>query len=146
MCYSEKQAVKGRQKKRKSRQISVKLFCFVKAITQNLLSFSRISKAKKMAASVDTESDNFIVNETVSSKSGSFSGSNNIGKENQILKKYQIERSNLLNISKICIKTLIDTTLSVGTGRILTEESSTLEQFFVVFEHIVRHGLKGMII
>ena len=118
----------------------------MKAITQNLLSFARISKAKKMAASVDNESDNFIVNETISSKSGSFSSSNNIGKENQILKKYQIERSNLLNISKICIKTLIDTTLSVGTGRILTEESSTLEQFFVVFEHIVRHGLKGMII
>ena len=97
-----------------------------------------------MASSIDTESESFIVSETTSNKSGSFSGSNPVDKANQLSKKYQIERSNLLNISKICIKTLIDTTLSVGTGRVLTEESSTLEQFFVVFEHVLRHGLKGV--
>lgn len=100
-----------------------------------------------MASSdANSEADSFIVNEqNPLQKSGSFSGSSiTAQKQNQILKKYQIERSNLLNIAKICIKTLIDTTLSVGTGRVLTEESSTLEQFFVVFEHILRHGLKGL--
>ena len=96
-----------------------------------------------MASPADTDSDSFLVTDTSSGKSGSFSGSSNVSRESQIQRKFQIERSNLLNISKICIKTLIDTTLSVGTGRILTEESSTLEQFFVVFEHILRHGLKG---
>jgi len=97
-----------------------------------------------MASFDGADSDSFLVTETVSSKSGSFSSSNSGSRGNQLLKKYQIERSNLLNISKICIKTLIDTTLSVGTGRTLTEESATLEQFFVVFEHVIRHGLKGI--
>lgn len=100
-----------------------------------------------MASSdANSEADSFIVTDHITSqKSGSFSGSSSFAqKENKILKKFQIERSNLLNIAKICIKTLIDTTLSVGTGRLLTEESSTLQQFFVVFEHVLRHGLKGL--
>ena len=97
-----------------------------------------------MASFDGADSDSILVTETVSSKSGSFSISNSGSRSNQLLKKYHIERSNLLNISKICIKTLIDTTLSVGTGRTLTEESATLEQFFVVLEHVIRHGLKGI--
>ena len=75
-------------------------------------------------------------------KSGSFSaGSSNIIKSKR---KWDIERTNLLNIGKICIKTLIDESMTVGSGRVLTEEFSTLEQFFIVLEHILRHGLKGI--
>ena len=59
--------------------------------------------------------------------------------------KWRIERSNLLNIAKICVKMLIEASLSAGgTSRVLTEECSVLEQFFVVMEHILRHGLKGL--
>ena len=58
--------------------------------------------------------------------------------------KWRIERSNLLNIAKICVKMLREASLSAGTGRVLTEECSVLEQFFVVMEHILRHGLKGL--
>ena len=57
-------------------------------------------------------------------------------------KRWSIERSNLLNIAKICIKSLIDNSLTAGTGRILTEEFTLLEQFFTILEHIVQHGLK----
>ena len=75
-------------------------------------------------------------------KSGSFSaGSSSIIKSKR---KWDIERTNLLNIGKICIKTLIDESMTIGTGRVLTEEFSTLEQFLIVLEHILRHGLKGM--
>lgn len=86
------------------------------------------------------ESDSILVSENRQlGKSGSFSSWN----DGALEKKWRIERSNLLNIAKICIKTLIDTSLSAGTGRILTEDFPALEQFFVVFEHILRHGLKA---
>jgi len=75
-------------------------------------------------------------------RTGSFLSSNNTYTTKPQTKKWNIERSNLLNIAKICVKTLIDTSLTAGTGRVLTEESPQLEQFFIVFEHIVRHGLK----
>eukprot|EP00795_Rhopilema_esculentum_P012601 gene12601-3305_t len=55
--------------------------------------------------------------------------------------KWKIERSNLLNIAKICIKTLIDASLK--NGRTLSDDFTPLHQFFVVMEHVFRHGLKG---
>ena len=55
---------------------------------------------------------------------------------------WKIERSNLLNISKICIKTLIDSSLK--KGRTLDESFVPLKQFFVVMEHVFKHGIKGM--
>lgn len=51
-----------------------------------------------------------------------------------------IERANLLNISKLIIKELIDSSLS--HGRMLDDDHVPLQQFFVVLEHVLRHGLK----
>ena len=55
---------------------------------------------------------------------------------------WKIERNNLLNISKICIKTLIDSSLK--RGRTLDENFAPLKQFFIVMEHVFRHGIKGI--
>ena len=51
-----------------------------------------------------------------------------------------IERANLLNVSKLVIKELIDSSLS--HGRMLDDDHVPLQQFFVVLEHVLRHGIK----
>ncbi len=51
-----------------------------------------------------------------------------------------IERANLLNVSKLIVKELIDS--SLAHGRMLDDEHVPLQQFFVVLEHVLRHGLK----
>lgn len=51
------------------------------------------------------------------------------------------ERANLLNLSKLCIKNLIETSLKLC--RTLGEDHVPLQQFFVIMEHVLRHGLKG---
>ena len=51
------------------------------------------------------------------------------------------ERANLLNLSKLCIKNLIESSLKLG--RSLGEDHLALQQFFVIIEHVLRHGLKG---
>ncbi|KAL5019311.1 hypothetical protein ScPMuIL_005033 [Solemya velum] len=51
-----------------------------------------------------------------------------------------IERANLLNVSKLIIKELIDS--SMAHGRMLDEDHVPLQQFFIVLEHVLRHGLK----
>ncbi|XP_069124527.1 RUN and FYVE domain-containing protein 2-like isoform X2 [Argopecten irradians] len=51
-----------------------------------------------------------------------------------------IERANLLNICKLVIKELLDSSLS--HGRMLDDEHVPLQQFFVVLEHVLRHGIK----
>lgn len=52
-----------------------------------------------------------------------------------------IERANLLNLSKLCIKNLIESSLTLG--RSIGEEHAPLQQFFVILEHVLRHGLRG---
>lgn len=52
-----------------------------------------------------------------------------------------IERSNLLSMMKLSIKVLIQSSLSLG--RTLDSEYPPLQQFFVVLEHCLKHGLKG---
>ncbi|XP_048763277.1 RUN and FYVE domain-containing protein 2-like isoform X4 [Ostrea edulis] len=51
-----------------------------------------------------------------------------------------IERCNLLNVSKLIIKEVIDSSLS--HGRMLDDNHVPLQQFFIVLEHVLRHGLK----
>jgi len=51
-----------------------------------------------------------------------------------------VERSNLLNITKLVIKELID--WSIRHGRSLESEHAPLQHFFIVLEHALRHGLK----
>ncbi|XP_064606057.1 RUN and FYVE domain-containing protein 2-like isoform X2 [Liolophura sinensis] len=51
-----------------------------------------------------------------------------------------VERANLLTMSKLIIKELIDSSLS--QGRMLDDDHVPLQQFFVVLEHVLRHGLK----
>lgn len=52
-----------------------------------------------------------------------------------------IERANLLSMMKLSIKVLIQSSLSLG--RTLDSEYPPLQQFFVVLEHCLKHGLKG---
>uniref|UniRef100_A0A8C4TPE3 RUN domain-containing protein n=1 Tax=Erpetoichthys calabaricus TaxID=27687 RepID=A0A8C4TPE3_ERPCA len=51
-----------------------------------------------------------------------------------------IERSNLMNMMKLSIKVLIQSSLSLG--RTLDSEYLPLQQFFIVLEHCLKHGLK----
>ncbi|CAL1613507.1 unnamed protein product [Knipowitschia caucasica] len=51
-----------------------------------------------------------------------------------------IERSNLLSMMKLSIKVLIQSSLSLG--RTMDSEYPPLQQFFVVLEHCLKHGLK----
>ena len=51
-----------------------------------------------------------------------------------------VERANLLNVSKLIVKELIDS--SMAHGRMLDDDHEPLQQFFVVLEHVLRHGLR----
>ncbi|XP_018331063.1 RUN and FYVE domain-containing protein 2 isoform X2 [Agrilus planipennis] len=51
-----------------------------------------------------------------------------------------IERSNLLNISKLVVKELIEQSLRYG--RMLDSDHMPLQHFFIVLEHVLRHGLR----
>ncbi len=84
----------------------------------------------------DQSSDSILV--SARDRTPSSSSSNGIIERDS---QWRIERSNLLNIAKICIKTLIDSSLKCG--RILTDDFPPLNQFFIVMEHVFRHGLKG---
>jgi hypothetical protein len=53
---------------------------------------------------------------------------------------WKIERSNLLNISKLCIKNLIESALELA--KVIGAEHEPFQQFFVVIESVLRHGLK----
>uniref|UniRef100_A0A8C4UPJ3 RUN and FYVE domain-containing protein 1 n=1 Tax=Falco tinnunculus TaxID=100819 RepID=A0A8C4UPJ3_FALTI len=51
------------------------------------------------------------------------------------------ERANLMNMMKLSIKILIQSALSLG--RTLDSDFPPLQQFFVVLEHCLKHGLKA---
>ncbi|XP_030579338.1 protein RUFY3 isoform X2 [Archocentrus centrarchus] len=51
-----------------------------------------------------------------------------------------IERLNLMNMAKLSIKGLIESALNLG--RTLDSDYAPLQQFFVVMEHCMKHGLK----
>ncbi|XP_075716845.1 protein RUFY3 isoform X5 [Rhinoderma darwinii] len=51
------------------------------------------------------------------------------------------ERMNLMNMAKLSIKGLIESALNLG--RTLDSDYAPLQQFFVVMEHCLKHGLKG---
>lgn len=51
------------------------------------------------------------------------------------------ERANLVHMMKLSIKVLLQSALSLG--RSLDADHAPLQQFFVVMEHCLKHGLKG---
>jgi len=53
----------------------------------------------------------------------------------------QIEKSNLVNILKLVIKEVLDSSLRFGHQ--LDSDHIPLQHFFIVLEHIMRHGLKA---
>uniref|UniRef100_A0A8C9W1G9 RUN and FYVE domain containing 1 n=1 Tax=Scleropages formosus TaxID=113540 RepID=A0A8C9W1G9_SCLFO len=63
------------------------------------------------------------------------SGSAGLGRDSMA-----VERSNLLSMMKLSVKVLIQSTL--GLGRSLDSDYPPLQQFFVVLEHCLKHGLK----
>jgi hypothetical protein len=56
------------------------------------------------------------------------------------LSRYEVERTNLLNMAKLAIKGLLESSMKMG--RTLDDSHGPLKQFFVVMEHVMRHGLK----
>ncbi|KAJ8281500.1 hypothetical protein COCON_G00040190 [Conger conger] len=52
-----------------------------------------------------------------------------------------VERSNLLSMMKLSVKVLIQASLALG--RSLDSDYPPLQQFFVVLEHCLKHGLRG---
>ncbi|KAI8521726.1 RUN and FYVE domain-containing protein 1 [Branchiostoma belcheri] len=52
-----------------------------------------------------------------------------------------IERANLLNMVKLSIKSLIESSYQVG--RTLDKDFAPLQQFLIVMEHVLKHGLKA---
>ena len=89
-----------------------------------------------MAASLE-ETEN--ISDLVASRSASNTSLN--GPRN--LAYASVERANLLNLSKLCIKNLIESSLNLG--RSLGEDRLPLQQFFVIIEHVLRHGLRGKV-
>lgn len=51
-----------------------------------------------------------------------------------------LERLNLMNMAKLSIKSLIEAALALG--RSLDSDYAPLQQFFVILEHCLKHGLK----
>lgn len=51
-----------------------------------------------------------------------------------------VERSNLLSVCKMLIKDLIDSSLK--KGRMIDDNHEPFQQFFIVIEHILMHGIK----
>lgn len=51
-----------------------------------------------------------------------------------------IERSNLLSLTKLVVKELIESSLKFG--RMLDSDHAPLQHFFILLEHVLRHGLK----
>lgn len=53
------------------------------------------------------------------------------------------ERANLMHMMKLSVKVLLQSALSLG--RSLDADHAPLQQFFVVMEHCLKHGLKGQL-
>ena len=53
-----------------------------------------------------------------------------------------IERSNLLNMAKLTVKSLIES--SMRFGRTLADDHPPLQQLLIAVELVLRHKLKGM--
>ena len=51
-----------------------------------------------------------------------------------------IEKSNLVNIMKLVIREVLES--SISFGRQLDSDFIPLQHFFVVLEHVLRHGFK----
>ncbi|XP_077132380.1 protein RUFY3 isoform X1 [Ranitomeya variabilis] len=73
------------------------------------------------------------------SSTGSHSGADKVQKNPNYLMAN--ERMNLMNMAKLSIKGLIESALNLG--RTLDSDYAPLQQFFVVMEHCLKHGLKA---
>lgn len=58
---------------------------------------------------------------------------------NALIECYEIERTNMLNMLKIGIKTLIESSIGYAT---IGEEHRPLREFCMLIENIFKHGLK----
>nr|CAG4643860.1 EOG090X043H [Lepidurus arcticus] len=62
------------------------------------------------------------------------------GKSSKKRDPMQVERTNLVNLCKLIVKELIDSSLKYG--RMLDSDYVPLQHFFIVLEHVFRHGLR----
>ncbi|XP_072378680.1 RUN and FYVE domain-containing protein 2 isoform X2 [Diabrotica undecimpunctata] len=79
--------------------------------------------------------NNFLWTSMLVSKPGKKKGKKSKGRDPVV-----IERSNLVNISKLVVKELIEQSLRYG--RMLDSDHMPLQHFFIVLEHVLRHGLR----
>ncbi|XP_028133677.1 RUN and FYVE domain-containing protein 2 isoform X2 [Diabrotica virgifera virgifera] len=79
--------------------------------------------------------NNFLFTSMLVSKPGKKKGKKSKGRDPVV-----IERSNLVNISKLVVKELIEQSLRYG--RMLDSDHMPLQHFFIVLEHVLRHGLR----
>ncbi|XP_038104614.1 RUN and FYVE domain-containing protein 2 isoform X2 [Culex quinquefasciatus] len=71
---------------------------------------------------------------------GGGAGGGNSGSSGDARDPASIERSNLVNICKLVVKELLEQ--SIRFGRMLDSDHLPLQHFFIVLEHVLRHGLR----
>lgn len=109
-----------------------------KLVTNNDFRSAACNKENKMASASLEEEDSELNFGKLLVRTFSSSAPPDSKREAQ----WKVERLNLLNIANLCIKNLIDSALKLG--RVISDEYfEPFEQFFVVFESVLRHGLKS---
>ena len=113
--------------------------CAIRSILGNtrttiVLNIYKLRLANMTDNSGETENISDLVASRSTSNTSLLNGSRNLAYAS-------VERANLLNLSKLCIKNLIESSLKLG--RSLGEDHKPLQQFFVIIEHVLRHGLRG---
>uniref|UniRef100_A0A5F8HB02 RUN and FYVE domain containing 1 n=1 Tax=Monodelphis domestica TaxID=13616 RepID=A0A5F8HB02_MONDO len=121
-----------------------------KAATRDDVSWSRpiLSLAKKASENFSVSCGHALRSAASSAGlrsklAGSVGGSTGDSPSSSPAAKCQMmeERSNLMNMMKLSIKVLIQSALTLG--RSLDADYAPLQQFFVVMEHCLKHGLKA---
>ena len=68
-------------------------------------------------------------------------GENGGAEDANQLEQVTIEKINLLNLAKLSVKTLIESTMK--RAQPLDDSNTQLQQLFIVIEHCLRHRMKG---
>ena len=114
--------------------------CSVNQCTENanyLLSQRFLSEKNKMASASLEEEDTELNFGKLLVRTFSSSATPDSKRDAQC----KVERLNLLNIANLCIKNLIDSALKLG--KVIDESFEPFQQFFVMLESVLRHGLRS---
>uniref|UniRef100_A0A6R5YQN2 RUN domain-containing protein n=1 Tax=Anopheles funestus TaxID=62324 RepID=A0A6R5YQN2_ANOFN len=107
------------------------------------ISSTPISKSPSLASIREglTRRESYCSLASYSTASPSANDGDGAGSKKQIARDpASIERSNLVKICKLVVKELLEQSLRFG--RMLDSDHLPLQHFFIVLEHVLRHGLK----